>query len=91
MNTSTQDQRGFSFPGTFEVTAFALAEHQFETQMVSIVRSAGVAPLDASLRTRPSAKGNYLAISVSFFCPDRERYEAVYAALKAHPSVKWTL
>lgn len=91
MNETPQDQRGFSFPGTFEVTAFVLADTQFDTQMATVLASAGVAPLDATLRVRPSAKGNYLSVSMGFLCADREHYEAAYAALKAHPSVKWTL
>lgn len=91
MNPSDTETRGFSFPGTFEVTAFALMEAKFETQIAEVIAEAGVTALTASLRTRPSAKGNFNAVSISFLCPERSNYERVHQVLKAHPAVKWTL
>ena len=42
-------------------------------------------------RTRPSAEGNYVSVIVTFTCPSREKYEAVHAALRADPDIRWTL
>jgi len=47
--------------------------------------------LAGSLRVRPSREGNYLAVSVSFTCPDREHYDAAHAALRAADGIRWTL
>ena len=91
MNPPDTETRGFSFPGTFEVTAFAYAEATFETQIAAVLAEAGVTALTASLRTRPSSKGNFNAVSISFLCPDRAHYDRVHEVLKAHPAVKWTL
>lgn len=91
MTPSDTEPRGFSFPGTFEVTAFAITEARFEDQIATVLAGAGVTVLTATLRMRPSSKGNFNAISVSFLCPERANYEQVHAVLKAHPAVKWTL
>ena len=52
----------------------------------------GMAVLNGSLRTRPSNEGNYVSVSVTLpTCPSRDQYDAVHAALRADPAVKWTL
>jgi len=91
MNSPDTDPQGFTFPGTFEVTAFALAEATFEHHIEAVLAEAGVTALTSSLRIRASGKGNYTAISISFLCPERVNYEQVHVVLKAHPAVKWTL
>jgi len=84
-------QQGFQFPGAFEVTAMGKAHAGLEERVPEIIVGLGMAVLNGSLRTRPSAEGNYVSISVTFTCPTREKYEAVHAALRADPAVRWTL
>lgn len=83
--------QGFQFPGAFEVTAMGKANAGLELRVPEIVAAQGVAVLNGSLRTRPSAAGNYVSVSVTFTCPSREKYDAVHAALRADPAVRWTL
>lgn len=83
--------RGFEFPGAFEVTAVGKAHAGLEERIAQIVAAQGVTVLDGSLRTRPSAEGNYVSVSVTFTCPSREKFEAVHAALRADSAVRWTL
>ena len=91
MNANTESQRGFTFPGTFEVTAFGPATPELESVVVGEIKALGVTVIDASRRTRPSREGKYLAVSVSFLCDSRERYEAVQNRLRTHPAIRWIL
>jgi putative lipoic acid-binding regulatory protein len=88
---ATSENRGFTFPGTFEVTAFGPATPELESTVVAEIKALGVTVIDASRRTRPSREGKFLAVSVSFLCDTRERYEAILNRLRTHPAVKWIL
>jgi uncharacterized protein len=89
--TERNETRGFTFPGNFEVTAFGPAIPELEAIVLAELTAAGVVPDAGSARHRNSREGNYLAVSVSFWCEDRPHYEAAYARLRANPAVKWTL
>ena len=89
--SESSEQRGFQFPGSFEITAMGAVDAGLELVLPACIESAGVSVLTGSLRTRPSREGRYVAVSLSFLCPDRAHYEAVYAAVRAHPAVRFTL
>jgi putative lipoic acid-binding regulatory protein len=83
--------QGFQFPGVFEITAMGNAAAALETRVPQILERIGLAVLAASLRVRPSREGHYCAVSVSFTCPSREKYNEAHAALRADPDIRWTL
>jgi hypothetical protein len=85
------ETRGFTFPGTFEVTAFGPARPELEAIVLGELTAAGVRPDPGTVRHRQSRGGNYLAVAVSFWCEDRGHYDNAYARLRAHPAIKWTL
>lgn len=89
--TNTPADKGFSFPGMFEITALGAAEADLESLLPEMVQAVGVSVLAGSLRARPSSGGRYHSVSLSFLCPDRETHEAVFNDVRAHPAVKWTL
>lgn len=89
--SETTEPRGFTFPDVFEVTAFGPAIPELEAIVLSELTRAGVRPDAGSVRHRKSSAGNYLAITVSFWCEDRGHYDNAYARLRAHPAVRWTL
>jgi putative lipoic acid-binding regulatory protein len=83
--------QGFQFPGVFEITAVGKAHAGLEERVPEIIVGLGMAVLNGSMRTRPSSKGHFVSVSVTFTCPTREKYEAAHAALRADADVKWTL
>jgi putative lipoic acid-binding regulatory protein len=83
--------QGFQFPGAFEITAVGKANTGLEERMPELIAGLGLSVLNGSLRTRPSSEGHYVSVSVTFTCPSREKYAAAHAALRADPSVRWTL
>ena len=89
--SDTERPHGYEFPGTFEVTAVGNADADLEAVLGRAIGECGLAVLAGSKRQRPSRAGNFVAVSLSFLCPDRERLEAVYAEVRKHPAVRWTL
>ena len=86
-----EEQRGFTFPGNFEITAVGDAEADLKTRVPQLLESVGVKVLHETVRHRHSREGNFISVTVSFKCPSREKYEAAHAALRADPDIKYTL
>ena len=86
-----QPNQGFQFPGVFEITAMGRADADLERRVPEIVESIGVSVLAGSQRVRPSREGNYVAVTVAFTCPSREKYDAAHSALRADPGIRYTL
>lgn len=84
-------QQGFQFPGLFEITALGNASADLEKHVPALLAGIGLSVLDGSVRSRPSREGNYLSVTVSFTCPNREKYDAAHAVLRADPDIRWTL
>ncbi|HET7844700.1 MAG TPA: DUF493 domain-containing protein [Xanthomonadales bacterium] len=89
--TAEAEGRGFTFPGTFEVTAFGENVPELEAIVLSELTAAGVKPDLGSVRQRLSRGDRYLAVSVSFDCESREQHQEAYRRLRAHPAVRMTL
>lgn len=83
--------QGFQFPGDFEITVLGRADAGLEDALREVLARLGLPIVDDSLRSRPSSAGNYVSISVTFSSPDRASYDAVHAALRANPAVRWTI
>lgn len=45
----------------------------------------------ASMRLRPSSRGNYLAVSITVTATSRQQLDDLYRALSGHPMVKVVL
>jgi uncharacterized protein len=84
-------EQGFQFPGTFEISAMGASDALVDAIMVQVLQDLGLTVFPHTLRQRPSAKGNYISISISFEAHSREDYDAAHGALRSHPAVKWTL
>ena len=89
--TEPTTERGFTFPTTLEVSAMGAADAGLHEVVPEILAAVGVSIVIGSLRSRASREGRYVSITVAFFCPDRDTYDAVQRDLRAHPAVKWTL
>ena len=83
--------QGFQFPGSFEITAMGEAGGHLRERVPEILRGLGLAVLEASVRERPSREGNFVAVTVTFTCPSREKYDAAHTALRADPGIRYTL
>ncbi len=97
MNTTTTDStpvgegKGFQFPGRLEVTVMGDAAADLPALLVDEMQAAGVIPVSCDPREKLSSGGRFRSVTAAFECASREQLEALHRALKAHPSVKWTL
>ncbi|HET7267378.1 MAG TPA: DUF493 family protein [Oleiagrimonas sp.] len=84
-------ERGFTFPGDFEITAVGDAEADLKARVPQLLAGEGFDVLEEVVRHRHSREGNYISVTVRFHCPSRERYQAAHAALRADPAIRQTL
>lgn len=89
--TPQSPDQGFQFPGRFELTAMGPASADLAELVPALLRAAGIADVSDALRTRPSAQGNYLSVTVSIHAERREDYDSAHAVLRAHAEIRWTL
>ncbi|MHB1057884.1 MAG: DUF493 family protein [Rhodanobacter sp.] len=86
-----QDGKGFQFPGEFEITAVGNASANLPTRVPQLLERAGLHVLHENVRHRHSGAGNFVSVTVSFRCENREQYEAAHAALRADPDIRYTM
>jgi len=88
---SDHREHGFQFPGVFEITAMGPVTAGLEVEIPRLLAAAGIPLVDASVSTRASSGGRFVAVKLHIHARDRAQYEAAHAALREHPEVKWTL
>lgn len=88
---SDDPEHGFQFPGTFELSAMGAADKGLEAALPKLLADAGVEVLHESVAWKHSSGGRYVSVRIAFRAESRAQYDAVHAALRAHPDVKWTL
>jgi putative lipoic acid-binding regulatory protein len=89
--TSDNPGHGLQFPGTFEINAMGAAGVGLETKIADALEAAGLVVHRDRLRSRLSAKGNWVSVSYAFEAASRADYEKAHEALRLLPEVKWTL
>lgn len=85
------EDKGFRFPGEFEITAMGPASAALESEIPRLLSAAGLQVLHETVSTRVSSAGRFVSVTIRFRAQSRADYEAAHAALRAHPEVKWTL
>ncbi len=86
-----KDGKGFQFPGEFEITAVGNASANLPTHVPQLLERAGLHVLHESVKHRHSGAGNFVSVTVSFRCENREQYEAAHAALRESPDIRYTM
>lgn len=86
-----RDGKGFQFPGEFEITAVGNASANLPAHVPQLLERAGLHVLHESVRHRHSGGGNFVSVTVSFRCENREQYEAAHRALRDSPDIRYTL
>jgi uncharacterized protein len=91
MNTENNQEKGFQFPGLFEITAMGSAVAGLATLVPRELQQAGLVVLHETVSSRASSTGRYVSVTIQFRAESRAQYEAAHEALRAHPEIKWTL
>ena len=86
-----QQGQGFQFPGEFEITAVGSASADLPRHVPQLLERAGLHVLHETVRHRHSGAGNFVSVTVTFRCDNREQYEAAHHALRADAEIRYTL
>ncbi len=79
------------FPCRFPLKIMGPAAPAFEAQMRALVLAELGERQDTVWAVRPSAKGNFVGLTVTFTAEHRAELDALYRAISAHPDVKMCL
>ena len=79
------------FPCEFIIKAFGLANDEFETAVITIIRDHVKDLREDALKIRPSKDGKYKAITISIHAESREQLDDIYRDLTANPLVLMSL
>ena len=90
-DNAKREGKGFQFPGEFEITAVGHASADLRNEVPRLLEGAGLHVLHESVRQRHSGGGNFVSVTVSFRCENREQYEAAHEALRDCPDIRYTL
>lgn len=89
MNSS--DESPITYPCDFPIKIMGVTQDAFAQTMVDLVRLHDPAFDAGKMEMRPSAKGNYLSLTVTVHATSREQLDNLYRALSSHPMVKVVL
>ena len=79
------------FPCEIAVKAMGKADSDFEAIVVEIIRRHVPDLGEGSVSSKPSSKGNYIAVTVRVNAVSRAQMDALYEELSAHEAVAMAL
>ncbi len=85
------DESLITYPCDFPIKIMGGTQDTFAQTMVDLVRLHDPAFDAGKMEMRPSAKGNYLSLTVTVRATSREQLDNLYRALSSHPMVKVVL
>ena len=80
-----------TFPCEFPIKIMGRSGEDFEAEVIAIVRKYAPDLSETAISTRPSGKGNYVAVTVTVNATNKEQLDNIYLELNAHKSVVMTL
>ncbi len=79
------------FPCSFAIKAMGLAADDFDGLVVTIVRQYVPNLSEAAVRSKPSAAGKYLSVTIAFEADSRAQLDDIYRALSAEKRILMAL
>ncbi len=79
------------YPSHFPIKVMGGMQDGFAESIVTLVQGFDPDFHAGKMEMRPSAKGNYLGLTVTVWVTSREQLDELYRALTSHPMVKVVL
>lgn len=79
------------YPSDFPIKIFGVTQDAFAQTMVEVVQKHDPEFHAGKMDMRPSAKGNYLSLTVTVRATSREQLDNLYRELSSHAMVKMVL
>ncbi len=87
----SEDRPVQHFPDTYSIKAVGADADNFAEFAADVVRRIVDDASTVSYRTRPSRKGSYLAVTISFVAVDQQQLDTVFEQMSAQDRVVWVL
>ncbi len=84
---STDEAQGFQFPCDYQIKAMGIDDGSFHEVVIEIIGRHCDTVRSDSMRTRPSANGKYISVSIVIEAQSREQLDRIYDDLTAHDKV----
>lgn len=81
----------FEFPCRFPVKVMGRSSDTLEGEIIALVRQHVPDLAEGAVRSRPSGKGNYTALTITINATSKDQLDDLYRALNAHQAVVMTL
>jgi putative lipoic acid-binding regulatory protein len=88
---NSPDESLIIYPCDFPIKIMGSTQDAFAQTIVDLVRLYDPEFDASSMEIRPSAKGNYLSLTVTVRATSREQLDQLYRTLSSHPMVKIVL
>lgn len=85
------EQSLIEYPSDFPIKIMGPMHDDFERTIIDLVLRHDPSFHVGKLEKRPSAKGNYLGLTVTILAVNREQLDNLYRELSTHPMVKMVL
>ena len=83
MNSDQPEDSAIAFPCEFPIKAMGQTGEQLELAVIDIVRRHAPELREDAIKTRPSANGKYISITVTITAQSRAQLDAIYMELTA--------
>lgn len=85
------EETHLEFPCSFPIKVMGINSSDFKAEVVMIGRKHIPGLGEGAVRSRPSSKGKYLSVTITFTATSKPQIDSLYRALNAHPDVKFVL
>lgn len=86
-----QNDEHFNFPCDFPIKVMGRSDCELENTVVEIVSKHVTELGENAVKTRPSGKGNFIAVTVIVKATSREQLDNIYLELTSHKHVLMAL
>jgi uncharacterized protein len=91
MSVIPPEQSLIEYPSRFPIKVMGAKADGFRAAMAAIAKQFDPSFDDATIEEKPSAKGNYLGLTLTITATSREQLDEIYRTLSTHPMVKVAL
>ncbi len=91
MTSDLPSESLLSFPCNFSIKVFGKAGDAFELAALTVIRQHAPDLKQNAIQVKPSKKGNYTAMSVTFEATSKKQLDAIYSDLSKEPLVVMAL
>jgi putative lipoic acid-binding regulatory protein len=91
MSVIPPEQSLIEYPSSFPIKVMGAKVEGFRAAMATVAKHFDPSFDESTIEEKPSAKGNYLGLTLTITATSREQLDEIYRTLSTHPMVKIAL